>query len=334
MAVLDVLKGLTSAGGNLAAAYLPYEATTKQMEEIQKLTSGFSADAATAGAQAAKAAEFVPFSVKTGTGTTAVGAGGGYTQTLGATPASIQAGLLGQAKTGAAAAPSVSPMYGGLETAALTQATGLLGTATPTAASLYTQMQAIQDPEIKRQRLELENRLAAQGRLGVRTSAYGGTPEQLAMEKAIQEQAAANMFQAQQLAPQLAQQQQQQAAGLFGLASQAGMTPAQRQATQLANVQAALTGAYTPQQQELQALQQAAYLANIAQAAQQGQSEALLGTSIAGLEAEAAGVGAVAGLEAQRARALADALGGLFASTKGEKTTADLVLENLSKAFA
>jgi hypothetical protein len=36
----------------------------------------------------------------------------------------------------------------------------------------------------------LEERLANQGRLGVRTAMFGGTPEQLALEKAIAEQQA------------------------------------------------------------------------------------------------------------------------------------------------
>ena len=36
-------------------------------------------------------------------------------------------------------------------------------------------------PEEERQRLEMEQRMAAQGRLGVRTAQFGGTPEQLAL---------------------------------------------------------------------------------------------------------------------------------------------------------
>ena len=49
---------------------------------------------------------------------------------------------------------------------------------------------ALQAPEQERQRLALEERLFGQGRTGVRTSMFGGTPEQLAQEKAIQEQRA------------------------------------------------------------------------------------------------------------------------------------------------
>ena len=49
---------------------------------------------------------------------------------------------------------------------------------------VYEQLRALQSPEEERQRLALEQRMAAQGRTGVRTAQFGGTPEQLAMAKA------------------------------------------------------------------------------------------------------------------------------------------------------
>jgi hypothetical protein len=49
-------------------------------------------------------------------------------------------------------------------------------------------MAAVQDPQIERDRLALEERMRAQGRLGVASDAYGGLPPELfGMEKAIQE---------------------------------------------------------------------------------------------------------------------------------------------------
>jgi len=44
--------------------------------------------------------------------------------------------------------------------------------------ALYEQLRAIQSPEEERQRLALEERLLGQGRLGLMTDRYGGTPEQ------------------------------------------------------------------------------------------------------------------------------------------------------------
>lgn len=75
---------------------------------------------------------------------------------------------------------------------------------------VYERIRALQRPEEERQRLALEERLATQGRLGVQTNMYGGTPEQLAMSKAQTE--AQN--QAALLAMQQAQQQQAQQASL------------------------------------------------------------------------------------------------------------------------
>jgi len=60
------------------------------------------------------------------------------------------------------------------------------------AAQITAQMEAALAPQRERERLALEERLLGQGRLGVSTAAYGGTPEQLALSKAIEEQRAVN----------------------------------------------------------------------------------------------------------------------------------------------
>ena len=49
---------------------------------------------------------------------------------------------------------------------------------------MYDRIRAVQQPEEERQRMALEERLFNQGRSGVSTNMYGGTPEQLAMAKA------------------------------------------------------------------------------------------------------------------------------------------------------
>lgn len=53
--------------------------------------------------------------------------------------------------------------------------------------AVYDRMLAAMAPDEQRRRLDMEERMLAQGRGGVRTAQFGGTPEQLAMEKAIQE---------------------------------------------------------------------------------------------------------------------------------------------------
>jgi hypothetical protein len=109
-------------------------------------------------------------------------------------------------------------------------------------ADVFERIRATQRPEEERQRLQLEERLAQQGRLGVRTSMFGGTPEQLALSKAQEE--AQNR--ASLAAIQQAQVERQQALGtaqtLGGMASQqAGLSSqlqsqAQQRAAQLSQL--------------------------------------------------------------------------------------------------
>jgi hypothetical protein len=71
---------------------------------------------------------------------------------------------------------------------ALQSAPGLFQSATGSTAdrqsSIYDQIRATQTPEEQRNQVALNNRLAAQGRTGLRTAQYGGSPEQFAMEQA------------------------------------------------------------------------------------------------------------------------------------------------------
>lgn len=314
------LTGLLSGGAQLASAYIPYEATAGVMRDIRGIADTFAPAAQALGQQASDAAAFRPFAVRTSTGTTNIGPGGTLDQTLAQTPQNIQNLLMNQAQ--ATAGMQVDPtQYQGVAQQALGQVMQGLQTQAPTAESLYGQMQSVQAPELERQRLALENRLAAQGRLGTQTNMYGGTPEALALEKAAQEQSAQNFFTAQQLAPQLAQQNLANTQGLFNLGSQAQMTPAQMQGLNLQNVGTALGTSFLPQQQQLAALTPALQASNIGQSAALGQSEALYKSGMQGLQSQAEATGAVAGLEAARAQALGDALQGLFAVQAGQQTS-------------
>ncbi len=112
-------------------------------------------------------------------------------------------------------------------------------------ADLYSQMRAAQRPEEERQRLALEERMLSQGRLGLRSDAYGGaSPELLAQETARQEA----MARANLAARQQAMQEQQQAYGQgLGLLGQAAGLRAQ----DLAEATGLLGAGYTPEQREL-----------------------------------------------------------------------------------
>ena len=157
---------------------------------------------------------------------------------------------------------------------------------------VYGRLRGLQTPEEERQRLALEQRLASQGRLGVSTNQYGGTPEQLAMAKAQAE--AQN--QAGIMAMQRASQEQLEAertagalqglaGGMFNLGTTARMTPRQIQAADLQNLGSMMSASYAPQAQLLNALQPAVNLSNIATTAQAQGAKDRAQSKMSGLEA-------------------------------------------------
>jgi len=166
---------------------------------------------------------------------------------------------------------------------------------------VYNRIRATQLGEEERQRLALEERLFAQGRGGVQTAMYGGTPEQLAMAKAQEE--AQN--QAALMAITQAQQEQRQAADIGATYGQLGSNIAtQRQALEAAQqlmAQQALQGgsAIASQEQALRNAQQMAAL----QGLQTGQG--LLSTRMGLQEAQQRmGLGALTGAYIPQAQAL------------------------------
>ena len=163
--------------------------------------------------------------------------------------------------------------YGGLAGQA---ASGLLQPTDQREADVFERIRATQRPEEERQRLELEQRLAAQGRLGVSTAMYGGTPEQMALAKAQEE----SQDRASLAAIQQAQSERQQALGeaeslgsMF--AGQAGLSgdlqsQSQQRAAQLS--QLGLTAEQTQAQLESEGFGREMQLAGAGLQAQQAQS--------------------------------------------------------------
>jgi hypothetical protein len=175
---------------------------------------------------------------------------------------------------------TLSPQEQALQQQLLGGAGGFFGQAVqPTVdreQAIFERMRAAQRPEEERQRLALEERLAAQGRLGTSSAAYGGaTPEQLAMATAQEEARTRSMLGAMQQA----QAEQMQQAGLG---------------------QQFLGAGYIPQAQLLAATQPAQRMAELQQQAQ------LYGT---GLFGETAMSGLESRLLAEQARA--NLLGGI-----------------------
>ena len=127
---------------------------------------------------------------------------------------------------------NLSPEQQAMQQQLLGQSRGLFGQvgADPAAAqsALYEQIRATQQPEEERQRLQMQENLFSSGRGGVQTAMYGGTPEQMAYEKARQE----SMLNANLAARTQSQAEQLQAGQLGGMLQQAGYNP-QRQAIDL-----------------------------------------------------------------------------------------------------
>ena len=85
----------------------------------------------------------------------------------------------------------LSPQQQAISSGAFTDAQTLLGNVVQDRSAreqeIFDRIRATQEAEEERNRLALEERLFNQGRLGVRTSMFGGTPEQLALAKAQEE---------------------------------------------------------------------------------------------------------------------------------------------------
>jgi hypothetical protein len=206
--------------------------------------------------------QFKPFTVTTPTGAAA---------TLGATgmQAQLSPEEMGLMRSVGGFAQGAFETLGSPEQR-LAEQQAIIGMLTPQAgemaareADIFQRLEAMQAPERERAALQLEERLFGQGRGGVRTSMFGGTPEQLALSKAIEEQRAASAVSAmEQARAEQALRSQQTLAGLgetrarLGLLGELGL--------------AAIPTAYTPQQELLRALTpqlEASRLATILQSA-------------------------------------------------------------------
>ena len=213
-----------SQTGNLIAGLGGFAAQNQAIKDIQ----GLSKDATTAIygqnytvpqggliGEIDRQSTFKPFGITTPTGSRATFSSTGNMDTmLSPTEQALQERMLGFGS-------SAFGMLGDPNQRAAEQANviGML-TQDPTQRAareqeIMSNLTALQAPEQDRQRLALEERLFGQGRTGVRTGMFGGTPEQLALEKAIQEQQAGSALTAmEQARAEQALTSQQTLAGL------------------------------------------------------------------------------------------------------------------------
>lgn len=317
---------IIGAGAELGANYL----LAQSLSETQRSLAGDAATRAeTLGQQLAgqAAGTFKPFTVSTGLGPgISVGQQGGISVTM---PQSQEEAAREIARRGSQQLMgAVGP--GALQAEQERIQGMLLGQGIGAAQQdVYSQLQALRAPEQERQRLALEERLFNQGRTGVRTAMFGGTPEQLALEKAIQEQQAADAL----TARQQALTERGQTAGLIAQALGLG---GQQQALQAELGLGGLQAAFVPQQQALSLLGAAVPFSELAtRAGLQGVvTQGELGGS--GLQALTAGYGEAAATERAYLEQLAQSLfggggdslfgqiiGGLFGGDKNTGLSAE-----------
>ena len=162
-------------------------------------------------------------------------------------------------------------------------ASGLLTGTGDREQQIFERIRAAQTPEEQRQRLATEERMAAQGRLGLSSAAYGGsTPELMAQEAAIAEARNRAALGAMDQARAEQAQQLQTAQTLGGLTSQfAGQSSDLQSAAQQRAAQLAQLGMSTEQiQSQLQS-------EGLGRAAQAGGLAADLASTASGLETQA-----------------------------------------------
>tara|TARA_R110000772_G_scaffold95285_1_gene193533 strand:- start:434 stop:1561 length:1128 start_codon:yes stop_codon:yes gene_type:complete len=307
----DLLGGVGSflggTGGDLLGAGLGINA----LNELKGLGTKAQTEALNIGKQAQTDTAFKPFTVTTGFGTTTTDplGTGGYTTTLSPEQEALQkqlATITGGLTTGYGGAPDVSAAQAQAFSGVQGLLSGAQGSTATREQSIYDRIRATQLPEEQRQQIALNELLASQGRTGLRTAQFGGSPEQFAMEKARAEA----MNQASLASIGQAQQQRTSDLGaaesMFGLGTQAAGLGSGLQANQLANIGASMGLQYTPENQLLASLNPALTLADIAGTGQRQGAGYLAEAGMSGLEANIA---------AQRARG--EGLAGLYSALLG-----------------
>jgi hypothetical protein len=266
-----VMGGAGSTGGivagamNDAAALYNYITQTQaQREGAQNLAQGYG----NLGSSLQQQVQFRPFTVTSSTGQVQATPEGGYSLNLTPEQQAIQDQLFQTAQ--------------GLF--------GQVGQSTAQReADVYNQIRALQTPQEEQARLALEERMAAQGRLGLSSAAYGGaTPELMAQAQAVNQ----------------ARQQ----------ASLSAIQQAQAEQAQAAEIgRGLLTSGYLPQANMLNMLQPAVNLASLVST---GQREA----ANLGAQMSIAQMQALANAELAKAAQKGELVSGITGLLTGQQT--------------
>ena len=316
--LLDFIGNLSLS--DLASTGLNLTAYNDLLTRLGDVGSGLASGAREIGTEATTATKFQPFTVTTGFGDVATTEKGGFSTTLTPEQELRKTALSGIAGSLLGDFTGLTPDVSTFQTGALSGAEEALAAARdPLAtreADVYELIRATQRPEEERQRLALQEQLQAQGRTGLRTAQFGGSPEQFALAQAQEEAKNRAALAALQQAGAERQQDLAAAQGLFGLTQQSAGLPSLLEAAQLQNIQAGLGLEALPEQQLLSTLAPAINIASIADLGRRGG---------AGLAAEAgvSGLEALAQTEIARAQALRDLYTNILGATGGSSGSSE-----------
>ena len=163
------------------------------------------------------------------------------------------------------------------------------------------------------QQLALEERLASQGRTGLRTAMFGGSPEQFALAQAQEEaKARASLGALQTSTSRAVATDGYLLKVMFGLGGRAAALPQSLQLGQLQNIGLAQAAQAQPEQQLLAALTPAISVADLARTGQQ------YGAGLMA-QAEAAGLENLLQTEAARLNALQNIYGNILGSAAAQR---------------
>lgn len=321
--ILGGVGKFTNQYGDILAGIGGAAATEKGISDIRNtqtgLMKGLTGSSTLAGAfpqglinSVKEGMQFKPFTVTAGTGATAAAdTAGGLNLNLAPQEQAIQQQLLGLTGNlaggiGYGRQQTLMDLLRGSPQDQQTRETDIFG-----------RLNAMQLPEQERARLGLEQRLFNQGRLGVQTSMFGGTPEALALEKAIAEQQAGTAVSAMDQAR--AEQAQYSGQTLAALETQL-----REQGLMAQSIPEFLKAAYTPQAGLLGALSPSVDLSRIQSALQAGGTEAVSNLGIQGLTTQ---TNLESFINAQRQQQL-QGLFDLLAGGQQQKTTGSTGLGN------
>ena len=189
MSIWDQITGITSMAGSAALANQGIkearDAGTAQQTALTDMANKYQSDI-----------QFKPYTVTGATGSSTFAPGGGSS--------------------------TLSPQLQALMNQLLQSSGGMFsGAAQPIdqrAMDVTAQLEAASAPSRQREQLAMEQRLFNQGRGGLQTSQYGGSPEQFAFAKALEEQRAQNALTGRTQAMNEQQQQFNLGQGLFSSA--------------------------------------------------------------------------------------------------------------------